>query len=136
MASGLEKQLVRCNGSDVPNFCNDVSVYRNVISAYNNLWDSIEANQNSLRTEVWSWVYENGFQYKPLGDIPAPGGGAQTESDIIQVQRQNSPLLTFKVMEFNFGLCSFEKSGAEYLKMRVLINNCFITYNTSFQNFY
>ena len=85
MASGLEKQLGRCNSSDIPEFCNDASVYNNVVSAYNNLWNSIEANSNLLRTEVWSWVYDNGFQYTPLGDIPAPGGVPQTESDIVQV---------------------------------------------------
>jgi len=86
MASGLEKQLLRCHGTaNIPAFCNDTSVYGNIISAYNNLWNSIEANTNSLRTEVWSWVYNNGFQYTPLGDLPAPGGAAQTESDIVQV---------------------------------------------------
>ena len=87
MAAGLEKQLLRCKGTvDIPDFCNDTNVYGNVISAHNNLWNSIEANSDSLRTEVWSWVYNNGtFQYKPLGDIPAPGGAAQTESDIVQV---------------------------------------------------
>jgi len=86
MASGLEKQLERCNGSSSqPEFCNDTRVYNNVKQAYNNLWDVIEANTDRLRTEVWSWVYNNGFQYTPLGDLPAPGGGSQTESDIIQV---------------------------------------------------
>jgi len=86
MASGLEKQLVRCNGtSPIPAFCNDTIVYPNAVTAYNNLWNSIEANAPLLRTEVWSWVYNNGFQYTPLGDLPAPGGAAQTESDIVQV---------------------------------------------------
>jgi hypothetical protein len=87
MASGLEKPLLRCNSSDIPSFCNDSKVYGNVKSAYNNLWNSIEANSNLLRTEVWSWVYDNstGFKYTPLGVLPAPDGGAQTESDIVQV---------------------------------------------------
>ena len=86
MASGLEKQLLRCNSSAMPSFCNDTSVYANVKLAYNNLWDSIEANSNLLRTEVWSWVYENStFKYTPLGILPAPDGGEQTESDIVQV---------------------------------------------------
>lgn len=72
----------------MPSFCNDTSVYGNVKTAYNNLWDSIEANSNLLRTEVWSWVYNNstGFQYTPLGVLPAPDGSAQTESDIVQVR--------------------------------------------------
>lgn len=90
MAAGLEKQLLRCNdtGTTMPSFCNDTSVYGNVKTAYNNLWDSIEANSNLLRTEVWSWVYNNstGFQYTPLGVLPAPDGSAQTESDIVQVR--------------------------------------------------
>ena len=86
MASGLEKQIARCKGSAIaPAFCNDTSVYNNVVLAYNNLWDTIEANTDQLRTEVWSWVYNNGFQLTPLADLPAPDGAAQTESDIVQV---------------------------------------------------
>jgi hypothetical protein len=86
MSAGLEKQLLRCNGTgDHPDFCNNTNVYGNVLKAYNNLWDSIEQVQSQLRTEVWSWVYDNGFVLTPLGDLPAPGGAAQTESDIVQV---------------------------------------------------
>jgi hypothetical protein len=77
MSAGLEKQLLRCNGTgDHPDFCNITSVYGNVLKAYNNLWDSIEQVQSQLRTEVWSWVYHNGFVLTPLGDLPAPGGAA------------------------------------------------------------
>ena len=102
MAAGLEKQLLRCNdagvstgnsngnsnnGNSKPSFCTDKSVYGNVKNAYNNLWNSIEANSNLLRTEVWSWVYDTskGFVYTPLGVLPAPDGSAQTESDVVQV---------------------------------------------------
>jgi hypothetical protein len=96
MAAGLENQLLRCNdtGNTSPSFCNDTSVYGNVKTAYNNLWDSIEANSAHLKTEVWSWVYNNstGFEYTDLGALPAPGGAAQTESDIVQVWSKRSLL--------------------------------------------
>jgi len=112
MAAGLEKQLLRCNGTaNIPAFCNDTSVYGNVVSAYNNLWNSIEANSNQLRTEVWSWVYDNGFQYTPLGDLPAPGGAAQTESDIVQVCWFEKFPANIAVMEFDFGVCGIAESG-------------------------
>ena len=88
MASGLEKQLLRCNASaPIPAFCNDTSVYHNVRTAYNNLWNVIEANTALLGTEVWSWVYNGGFQVTPLANLPAPDGSAQTESDIVQVKK-------------------------------------------------
>jgi hypothetical protein len=97
MAAGLENQLLRCNvmGNTVPSFCNDTSVYGNVKAAYNNLWNSIEANSAHLKTEVWSWVYNNStrFVYTDLGALPAPGGSAQTESDIVQVQSEASLLM-------------------------------------------
>jgi hypothetical protein len=94
MASGLEKQLSRCiNSGTQPAFCNNTDVYNNVKQAYNNLWDVIEANSNLLRTEVWSWVYNNGFKYTPLGALPAPDGSAQTESDIVQVYYQHIYIL-------------------------------------------
>jgi hypothetical protein len=113
MASGLEKQLDRCNGSSgQPSFCNDTSVYNNARQGYNNLWDAIEANSAELRTEVWSWVYNNGFQFRPLGDLPAPGGGAQTESDIIQVQFTHLDRLTL-ALESNFTILSTSKPKLE-----------------------
>ena len=112
MAAGLEKQLLRCNGtSNIPAFCNDTSVYHNVISAYNNLWNSIEVNTDQLRTEVWSWVYNNGFQVTPLGDLPAPGGGAQTESDIVQVCLLEIVNADDAVVEFDGEFCGVEKPG-------------------------
>lgn len=123
MASGLEKQLARCNGTDMPAFCNDTSVYGNVLSAYNNLWNSIEANQDLLRSEVWSWVYNNGFIYKPLGDIPAPGGIPQTESDIVQVRFEKMKLLRCVVVELDIGFWSFEKPGVEWLRRRLLLES-------------
>ncbi|KAJ5678991.1 hypothetical protein N7462_007235 [Penicillium macrosclerotiorum] len=104
MAKGLELQMGRCevtanfsatarNGrgrtgvvQPTPEFCTDESVWTNVKAAYNALWDSIEANQDQLSGEVWSWVYRNGdFQVTPLGVLPPPGGGTQTESDIRQL---------------------------------------------------
>ncbi|OOQ84806.1 glycogen debranching enzyme [Penicillium brasilianum] len=106
MAKGLELQLGRCELSanfsvsgghgqakkkeetvaPIPDFCGDDSVYGNVKAAYNELWDSIEQNESQLSGEVWSWVYRDGdFQVTPLGVLPAPGGGSQTESDIRQL---------------------------------------------------
>jgi len=111
MASGLEKQLLRCNNSSsAPTFCNDTSVYGNVKQAYNNLWNVIEANSNLLRTEVWSWVYNNGFQYTPLGELPAPGGGAQTESDIVQVLTPSILLTDYVALEFDITVLGFQES--------------------------
>jgi hypothetical protein len=96
MAKGLESQLGRCEVSanfsissrtvparaplPVPAFCTDDSVYGNLKEAYNVLWDSIEANEDQLSGEVWSWVYRDGkFQVTPLGVLPAPPGvGGQT----------------------------------------------------------
>jgi hypothetical protein len=104
MAAGLEKQLLRCSATgDHPNFCNNTGVYGNVLKAYNHLWDSIEANQNQLRTEVWSWVYNDGFMYTPLGDIPGPHGGSQTESNIVQVISFVSVTLMGVVVESDGG---------------------------------
>jgi hypothetical protein len=62
MAKGLELQLGRCMTSgDGPDFCKDTTgVYKNVKAAYNMLWDTIEANENQLSSEVWSWVYRGG----------------------------------------------------------------------------
>lgn len=69
MAKGLELQLARCSASgDGPNFCKDTTgVYRDVKDAYNMLWDTIEANESQLSSEVWSWVYQDGkFVTTPL----------------------------------------------------------------------
>ncbi|KAJ5625660.1 hypothetical protein N7510_001969 [Penicillium lagena] len=83
MGKGLELQMARCDQktkTSVPQFCHDVSVLDNVKTAYNTLWDSIEANSQQLSTEVWSWVYRNGeFDVTPLGVMPPPpGAGSQT----------------------------------------------------------
>jgi hypothetical protein len=75
MAKGFENQLLRCDDSSPPDFCNDASVKGNVVNAYNKLWDAIEANTEHLSEEVWSWTYKDGkFQFVELGDVPpAPG---------------------------------------------------------------
>ncbi len=86
MARGLELQLSRCASSSAPLFCSDQTVYPNVKTAYNTLWDSIEANSAHLSTEVWSWTYDNGmFKYIDLGALPPPPGSSPTESDIVQL---------------------------------------------------
>jgi len=86
MARGLELQLSRCSASQAPGFCTDTAVYSNVKSAYDKLWDSIDANEAHLSTEVWSWKYsENKFQYIDLGALPPPPGQSPTESDIVQL---------------------------------------------------
>ncbi|KAF7194684.1 hypothetical protein HII31_03946, partial [Pseudocercospora fuligena] len=89
MAAGLERQLLPCfaSGHSRPDFCRDAAVYGNVLAAYNELWDSIEANKARLESELWSWVYENGeFRAVPLSTLPPLPGEPQTEeSDIRQL---------------------------------------------------
>ncbi|KAI7498171.1 hypothetical protein KC367_g5276 [Hortaea werneckii] len=96
MAAGLEQQLDRCMSSNTnvtttinstPAFCADRSVYGNVKAAYNHLWDLIEANEEQLSSEVWSWLYneEQGFVFEPLGALPPPAGQSPTESNIRQL---------------------------------------------------
>lgn len=86
MARGLELQLARCSSSSIPAFCKDASVLANVKTAYNTLWDSIEANSKYLTTEVWSFTYADGkFSYIDLGALPPPPGNSPTESDIVQL---------------------------------------------------
>lgn len=61
MAAGLERQLNRCLEKHTrTDFCHDTVVFRNVLAAYNHLWDLIEANAKYLQNEVWSWEYING----------------------------------------------------------------------------
>lgn len=101
MASGLEKQLDRCNSQETPTFCNDAVVYNNVRNAYNALWDVIEDNEDSLSDEVWTWVYENGqFKRTSLGSLaPPPGVEGVAESDVIQLWS-----LTFLAVRRNEGM--------------------------------
>ncbi|KFA46849.1 hypothetical protein S40293_05585 [Stachybotrys chartarum IBT 40293] len=81
MAAGLERQLGRCeDGGDVPDFCNAEELYGRVVQAYNRLWDLIEANEQNLSGEVWSWNYEEDrFAAIPLGTLNP------TESNIRQL---------------------------------------------------
>lgn len=84
MAKGLEQQLGRCASNNkkaaaAPAFCADSTVYDNVKTAYNTLWDSIEENNAQLSQEVWSWVYDSAndsFVATPLGVMPPPPGEA------------------------------------------------------------
>lgn len=101
MAAGLDRQLSRCSGgAQAPAFCNDTSVYDNVRRAYNNLWDTLEANRDILSGEVWSWVYRDGeFQNVALGSLPPPPGQNPTESDIVQLWS-----LTFLAVKRDEGL--------------------------------
>lgn len=88
MAAGLQRQLGRCTSASKPDFCTDASVYKNVLKAYNSLWDLIEANQASLSSEVWSWLFDKGtgkFVFEPLGALPPPAGSSPTESDVRQL---------------------------------------------------
>ena len=62
--------------------------FDNVLKAYNSLWDLIEANQASLSSEVWSWLFDKGtgkFVFEPLGALPPPAGSSPTESDVRQL---------------------------------------------------
>ncbi|KAF2183181.1 glycogen debranching enzyme [Zopfia rhizophila CBS 207.26] len=79
MAAGLAHQLGRCESSNVPDFCNDDSLHRKVLSAYKHLWDLIDNNSAQLSGEVWSWTYNDGFKAEPLGAF------TPTESDIRQL---------------------------------------------------
>lgn len=84
MAKGLERQLGRCLGNSTtderPDFCQNAPVYSKVIRAYNCLWDVIEANQDVLSNEVWSWQWiNNAFSVLPLSS----NGGV--ESNAIQL---------------------------------------------------
>ncbi|KAF2118036.1 hypothetical protein BDV96DRAFT_489871 [Lophiotrema nucula] len=79
MAAGLSHQLGRCKGNSVPDFCNDQTLYRRVLSAYNHLWTLINNNQEQLSGEVWSWMYNDGYQVEPLGAF------TPTVSDIRQL---------------------------------------------------
>lgn len=87
MAAGLERQLGRCNSSSaVPDFCSDNTLYSKVLSAYNHLWDIIEANTEHLSTEVWSWQYENGaFQFLDYGKVSPTG---ELVTSLISVLKQ------------------------------------------------
>lgn len=90
MAKGLEHQLGRCapsnattaiTSSTTPDFCADEALHSKVVSAYNRLWDVIDANTAILSGEVWSWRYVDGegFVALPLGELSA------TESNIRQL---------------------------------------------------
>ncbi|KAI5370326.1 putative endo-1,3(4)-beta-glucanase 1, carbohydrate binding protein [Septoria linicola] len=87
MAAGLQRQLQRCTTDVVePEFCSNEAVHSNVLGAYNDLWDNIEANAANLNSEVWSWIYRDGdFQFEPLGALPPPAGQNPTESNIRQL---------------------------------------------------
>jgi hypothetical protein len=64
----------------IVDFCNDSQLYGKVLSAYNGLWDTIDANRAQLSHEVWSWSYNGGqYQSVPLGAITS------TESNIRQL---------------------------------------------------
>lgn len=94
LARGFELQLARCASSslDPPAFCtsDEAAVHKNVLLAYNTLWDSIEKNRNVLASELWSWEYVDGdFKYKPYGAFPPPAGVQSTGTlDIVQSQKQ------------------------------------------------
>ncbi|KAF2875566.1 hypothetical protein BDV95DRAFT_562189 [Massariosphaeria phaeospora] len=79
MAAGLGRQLARCISESVPDFCKDKVVYDKVLLAYNHLWTLIDNNRAQLSSEVWSWTYDNGFRFEPLGSLTS------TESNIRQL---------------------------------------------------
>lgn len=87
MAEGMRRQLATCNASFVPQWCQDPYVYNNTKTAYNLLWDNIDANRAQLQSEVWSWTYSNGnFTTVPLGSLPPPPGvSGGTESNVRQL---------------------------------------------------
>lgn len=86
MAAGLERQLDRCTGDEMPEFCDDGALREKILAAYNRLWDVIDENRDILSSEMWSWRYEGDkFVYAPLGDLPPPPGVSPTESNAIQL---------------------------------------------------
>jgi len=102
MAKGVELQLARCSSTAAPDFCSNDVVYGNVKTAYNALWDVIDANADHLSTEVWSWTYDAGadrFDYIDLGALPPPAGVSPTESNIVQLWS-----LTFLAVKRDNGL--------------------------------
>jgi hypothetical protein len=62
-----------------PDFCDDDTLFTKIQSAYNHLWDLIDANGDQLSYEVWSWKYDNGYQVEQLGAL------TNTESNIRQL---------------------------------------------------
>jgi hypothetical protein len=99
-AAGLSRQLARCSDSSPPAFCADSTVHSNVRAAYNHLWDTIEANEANLSSEVWSWIYEDDeFVSTPLGALPPPAGQNPTESNVRQLWS-----LTFLAVRMEEGL--------------------------------
>jgi len=87
MAEGLRRQLATCNSTFEPQWCSDRYVLNNTKTAYNVLWDNIEANAAQLQSEVWSWTYTSGnFTTVPLGSLPPPPGvSGGTESNVRQL---------------------------------------------------
>jgi len=103
-AAGLARQLSRCSSSSPPgtssppppsttpplipilDFCAQPPLHTKLLTAYNHLWDTIDANAAQLSGEVWSWVYDKeGFKVVPLGALPPPPGSNPTESDVRQL---------------------------------------------------
>jgi hypothetical protein len=99
MGAGLARQLDRCEADGAPgtfhiiakkslplsvtnirsDFCNDDTLFNKIQSAYNHLWDLIDANREQLSHEVWSWRYADGFKVEQLGAL------TNTESNIRQL---------------------------------------------------
>ena len=71
MSAGLSRQLGRCSADSAPDFCKDETLRTKIVSAYNRLWDLIDANRAQLSNEVWSWRYEDGFKVTQLGELTA-----------------------------------------------------------------
>lgn len=101
-ASAITAQVSECNICTLAvsnislEFCNNFSLHNKILSAYDRLWDLIEANKAQLSSEVWSWNYDDGYRATPLGTfIP-------TESNI----RQLWSLTFLAVKRENFGLTS------------------------------
>lgn len=79
MAKGLERQIGRCQNEKL-GWCGDEALKAKVVRAYNVLWDTIEANQAYLSSEVWSWTFREGvFEVTPFGEL------STTESDVVQL---------------------------------------------------
>ena len=87
IAAGLERQLGRCNTTDIPDFCSDAEIYGKVKLAYEHVWDIIESNLDEIESEMWTWTYSNGtYTTTDLVNIQAPPGtGNNPEADVRQL---------------------------------------------------
>ena len=92
-----EEEEKEGSGRPLPAKSLNINRYENIRAklerAYGKLWDCIQANEEHLSTEVWSWRWDGDakgggkgdFAYVPLSQVPTSDGAGQTESNAIQL---------------------------------------------------